>query len=300
MVHEVHIDGLAILKIIKHCKDSLPNLVSGALLGLDQKGVLEITHSFPGIATPSVAAASDHDPEQDYAELDQEYQLEMMTSLREVNIDNNRVGWYQSMFLGTFNNFKLIQNLASYQDAIPNSVVLLYDPVQTASGRLTIRAFRLSEDFLELSRRALNEFISPSRILEELPIKIRNPGLISAMLFDLKASAQLSCAFERLDLSTNPFLEKNLEYLCAWVDDLANEQYKFQQQIKMDKRRRKNLEESGGLAAGGDAGEPFAPSDRMASLLVSNQISEYCTQVHRFSGASFGKLFLAGSLQKDA
>jgi len=304
VVHEVHIDGLAVLKIIKHCKDALPNLVSGALLGLDQKGVLEITHSFPGIAAPTVASSTEHEQtEQDYAEQDQEYQLEMMTSLREVNVDNNRVGWYQSMFLGTFNNFKLIQNLASYQDAIPNSVVLLYDPVQTASGRLTIRAFRLSEDFLELSKRARNEFISPSRILEELPVKIRNPGLINAMLFDLQDSSSnavagkgLNCDFERLDLSTNPYLEKNLEYLCAWVDDLSNEQYKFQQEIKRDKWRRKNAEGDG--QAEGEAKE-FAAPDRMASLLVSNQISEYCSQIHHFSGASFGKLFLAGSLQKD-
>ena len=57
------------------------------------------------------------------------------------------------MFLGTFNNFKLIQNLASYHESIPNSVVLLYDPVQTAAGHLTLRAFRLSDDFLELSKR---------------------------------------------------------------------------------------------------------------------------------------------------
>ena len=90
---------------------------------------------------------------------------------------------------------------------------------------------------MELSKRALNEFIQPSRILEELPIKIRNPGLTTAMLFDLKGSQKLNCDFERLDLSTNPYLEKNLEYLCAWVDDLANEQYKFQQELKRDKWR---------------------------------------------------------------
>jgi hypothetical protein len=99
-------------------------------------------HSLPGISTQWSGAAAggvvdgghEQNEQADYAELDQEYQMEMMTSLREVNIDNNRVGWYQSMFLGTFNNFKLIQNLASYQEAIPNSVVLLYDPVQVKNG----------------------------------------------------------------------------------------------------------------------------------------------------------------------
>lgn len=307
VVHEVHIDGLAVLKMVKHCKDALPNLVSGALLGLDQKGVLEVTHSFPGVSSSSASgaaagagaaagqAAAEGFNEEDYVEHDQEYQLEMMTSLREVNVDNNRVGWYQSMFLGTYNSFKLIQNLASYHESIPNSVVILYDPVQTAKGSLTIRAFRLSEAFVEMSQRAMNEFLPPDSILEELPLKIRNPGLVAALLVDLKAESALACSFDRLDLGTNPYLEKNLEYLSAWVDDLANEQYKFQQEIKRDKWRKKQKE--AGLASDMDDGE-FAAPDRLASLLVSNQISEYCRQVHNFAGTSFGKLFAASALQK--
>ena len=106
VVDQVVVDGLAVLKIVKHCREGLPNLVSGALLGLDQRGVLEITHSFPGIST----ASADGGPAAEAnAEDDQQYQLDMMTSLREVNVDNNRVGWYQSMFYGNFNNFQRIK-----------------------------------------------------------------------------------------------------------------------------------------------------------------------------------------------
>lgn len=39
---------------------------------------------------------------------------------------------------------------------------------------------------------------------------------------------------------------------------------------------------------------------RMESLLISNQISAYCSQINKFAGSSFEKLFLAGSLQKEA
>ena len=164
-MHEVAIDGLAVLKIVKHCKDALPNLYIGALLGLDQHGVLEVTHSFP--------AAEEREERDDYSDQTSEkYQMEMMTSLREVNVDNNIVGWYQSMLLGTFNLLKLIQNLSSYHESIPNSVVILYDPVQTANGSLTIRAFRLSGDYRALAARAMNEYIEPSRIFEELPLKV--------------------------------------------------------------------------------------------------------------------------------
>lgn len=36
-----------ILKIIKHCKDHSPSLVTGQLLGLDVGSVLEVTNCFP-------------------------------------------------------------------------------------------------------------------------------------------------------------------------------------------------------------------------------------------------------------
>lgn len=35
------------MKIIKHCSESLPNLVTGQLLGLDVRGSLEVTNCFP-------------------------------------------------------------------------------------------------------------------------------------------------------------------------------------------------------------------------------------------------------------
>ena len=37
----VHVDGLVVLKIVKHCRDSLPQMVAGSLLGLDQGSTLE-------------------------------------------------------------------------------------------------------------------------------------------------------------------------------------------------------------------------------------------------------------------
>jgi hypothetical protein len=43
----VQIDGLAVLKIVKHCRECLPELVTGQLLGLDIDGRLEVTDCFP-------------------------------------------------------------------------------------------------------------------------------------------------------------------------------------------------------------------------------------------------------------
>lgn len=36
-----------VLKIIKHCRESYPSDVTGQLLGLDDKGILEVTNCFP-------------------------------------------------------------------------------------------------------------------------------------------------------------------------------------------------------------------------------------------------------------
>jgi translation initiation factor 3 subunit H len=43
----VQMEGLAVLKIIKHCEEFAPALVTGQLLGLDVGSVLEVTNCFP-------------------------------------------------------------------------------------------------------------------------------------------------------------------------------------------------------------------------------------------------------------
>jgi len=312
LVHEVQIDGLAVLKIVKHCKDALPNMVAGSLLGLDnntQHGVLEVTHSFAlPHDKPEVTALGEAVGAQGMD--GEEYQMEMMKMLREVNVDNNCVGWYQSMFLGTMYTASTIENQLQYQENLSdNTVVILYDPIQTANGSLTLKAFRLSEEFIQMHRAGRDDFIKPANILEELPLKIRNPGLINALMYDLQGMKTMNCDFDRLDLSTNPFLEKNLDYLCDWVDELANEQFKFQSYARNTarqrwKRKQENEERrQNGEEPLGDSIDPQWKAEhqppRMDYLLISNQINQYCSQMHLFSGAAFGKLFLAGSLHKE-
>jgi len=88
-------------------------------------------------------------------------------------------------------------------------------------------------------------------IFEEVPIRIHNPLLIDALLTEWEGEESLHCTFDCLDLSTNPFLERNLECLLECVDDLAHEQAKHeffkrkrQQMGQMQRRRR---EEGGAL-----------------------------------------------------
>jgi len=308
-ITEVHIEGLAVLKIVKHCQESLPQLVTGSLLGLAQEsGVLEITHAFP-FPEPRDAVVADTkvkpEAEEEAAAIDgHEFQLEMMRMLRDNNCDNNCVGWYQSMYLGSYSTHTLVENQLSYQtDLSPNAVVVLYDPVQTAHGTLVLKCFRLTQECVRLKASGRNDYLDPKQIFEELPVHLSNPSLAKAFLFDVADGkhgdyrSTLDCTFDRLDLSTNPFLEKHLEFLCTWVDDLITEQHKFHyfaRTLSRDKNfvKKKKSEEQ-------DAWNTTEAPKRMESLLISNQIRSYCDQVDRFAGGGFSKLFLAGGLQRN-
>jgi translation initiation factor 3 subunit H len=349
-IHRVHIDGLAVLKIVKHCQESLPRLATGSLLGLaTNEGVLEITHSFPfpnsgnsNVSDPSKAetastsivdTGANHDTS---IALDDghEYQLEMMRMLREVNFDNNCVGWYQSMYLGSFSTASLLENQLSYQtDLSANAVVILYDPMQTAHGNLAIKCMRLTEKALDMmngmekgtSDNTGNIYLDPSEIFEQVPIVMSNPGLVKALLHNVSTGEYtaddngqnlgdeaapaygVDTTSHRLDLSINPYLEKHLELLSTWVDDLASEQTKFQYYTRSLARGDKKFDKRGKSSVGKEdkisSAQAWASNEaprRLESLLISNQIRTYCDQVDKFTDAGLGKLYVMDGLQKKA
>eukprot|EP00977_Amphora_coffeiformis_P004559 scaffold982_cov169-Amphora_coffeaeformis.AAC.12 len=263
-------------------------MVTGSLLGLSSgKGVLEVTQSFPNPDSSNKAA-----DDAEGAGEGTDFQIEMMRMLREVNADNNCVGWYQSMYLGIYSTTNVLENQLSYQtDLSPNAVVLLYDPMQTSHGNLVLKCLRLTDECVALKTRDSNAFIEPSKIFESVPIKLVNPGLVRAYLCQSSSTMEPSnMALDRLDLSTNPYLEKHLEFLCSWVDDLAVEQQKFQYFARQLARQDKKS----------NAGQPRPEVPRrMEGLLIANQIQSYVDQMDRFAGDGMSKLYLAGGLHQD-
>ena len=294
-------------------------MVTGSLLGLAvENGVLEITHAFP-LPTEGKSHSSGGDTDDDAAGLEgHEFQLEMMRMLQEVNIDNNCVGWYQSMYLGIFSTSALLENQLNYQTELsPNAVVILYDPMQTSHGNMVLKCYRLTDECVRIREEGENIFIDPKNIFEEIPVKLTNPGLAQALLVDIADGAYVDpvtgesglydatvdTTFDRLDLSTNPYLEKHLEDMSGWVDDLAAEQHKFQYYSRQLARggadRFKNKR---GPKKDYDDAEGWASSDaprRMESLLISNQLSNYCDQVDKYASGGLSKLFVTGGLHKE-
>ncbi|KAK1805144.1 hypothetical protein P4O66_019489 [Electrophorus voltai] len=79
-----------------------------------------------------------------------QYEMEMMKSLRHVNIDHLHVGWYLSTFYGSFVIQTLLDSQFSYQHAIEESVVLIYDPIKMAQGPLSLKAYRLTPKLMDI------------------------------------------------------------------------------------------------------------------------------------------------------
>jgi len=318
----VQLDGLVVLKIIKHCKENLPELVTGQLLGLDITTTLEVTNCFP---YPSKTGDEEEEvPDSNLGGA--EYQIEMMRCLREVNVDNNTVGWYSSTYMGSFINEGSIETQFNYQEKINKKcVMIVYDPLKTSQGILSLKAYRLTLAFIEIyknqtfSKESLSKAnVSYNDIFEEIPVRIHNSPLIKALLLELEQEGNIESDFERLNLSMNPFMEKNLEFLIECLDDLGVEQNKFQyhqrsiqrqqaQQVAwLQKRKAENsLRKQNGdeLLPETDPTntifKPILEPSRLESLLITNQISNYCRQINHFAGNSFTKIFLVGELQKQ-
>jgi translation initiation factor 3 subunit H len=309
----VQLDGLVLLKIVKHCKENVPEVVTGQLLGLNIQDRLEVTNCFPFAST-------------DNNEEDDDYQIEMMKCLRTVNVDNNTVGWYQSAYLGSFINSSIVEAQYTYQKEIPASVVVVYDPFRTTAGKLAVRAYRLSDSFMKLmggrdfSQRAFAKFdVSSREIMEEVTIKVHNSHLVHGFLYECREKKTFSCEFDRLNLIANPFVEKNLGILADCIDEYSSEQAKFQyhqrvvarqkvsqgnymQKINEERQRRK----AEGLEAGPEPDQSKNPlfkdskaPSRLDTYLVSNQIAHYCDSINASSNQAFQKLYTVEALIKN-
>ncbi|OQS04131.1 eukaryotic translation initiation factor 3 subunit H [Thraustotheca clavata] len=317
-IDRVQLEGVALLQIIKHCHENLPRSVTGSLLGLEADETLEITNSFPSPPAPMPTMPTSPTAKEkpmSFAYESNEYSMDMMKNLREVNMDNNKVGWYQSAMNSTFATTATIEYQFQYQKNLgDNAICIVYDPLETMKGTLSIKAYRLSETFQEQYKTQALKDIRSSNILEEIPIQLNNSEIAQCYLLELQK--QSACEFDRLDLATNTYLENSLQNLSAWADELAQEHYKFQgyeravakqrTQIAswLQKRREENKIRQ-------DNGEDLLPEEdpalfkplnqpsRLESLLITKQMNTYCDNINRFAGKSFHKLFLADTLHKN-
>ncbi|KAJ4711283.1 Eukaryotic translation initiation factor 3 subunit H [Melia azedarach] len=295
----VQIEGLVILKIIKHCKEFSPTLVTGQLLGVDVGSVLEVTNCFP------LPIQEDHQDEEIEDDAGAKHQLDMMRCLREVNVDNNTIGWYQSTILGCFQTVELIETFMNYRENIGKCVCIIYDPSRFNQGVSALKALKLSDSFMDFCRninftggKLKKKNLSWADVFEEIPIKVSNSALVSAFMTELEPDTPVSqYDYDRLQISNNP-LKRNMELLIKCMDDLSIEKQKFQfyckslarQQAEQQEWVQKIRDENKARKAAGQEPLPEEdPSDpifqtipepsQLETFLITNRIDNYCNQI---------------------
>lgn len=288
-IRRVEVDALVILQVMKHCRQHVPHPVTGQLLGLDVDDTLQVTHCFGYVQKGGEEHVQD-DGEQ--------YQIEMLRRLREVNVDSNTVGWYQTTHLGQFFSETVIETQYLYQMQIPRTVLLVYDPLQSAIGKPAFKAFRLTPEFVarhtearENNQSALNDFASGDMFVE-IPISVHSPVIVEAFLVDWCISDPISTTtqLDTLDVENQAFVEKNVQLLISSLQDLAEEQQKLQMHERQAARQNQGDKGRGGR-------DRFqrgygAPPRQLDTMILSQQIQNYCKQINDFAGDSFGKLYL--------
>ncbi|CAD6186385.1 unnamed protein product [Caenorhabditis auriculariae] len=343
-VKYVLLDSLVIMKIVKHVDSELYAGMSevageacqGLLTGLVsmEENRLEITNCFPTARTEPIMDndESSSQANQAYEELKQQEMLDMLRKFRNMNIDYEIVGFYQAHPFGACFTQELVDSMFDYQSNGPEDVVIVYDPVKTRQGQLSLRAYRLSLPALELA--AKNDWspeavkganLTYENMFEELPIVIKSSYLVNVMMAEL-ALAPSRVADKRsahLELGTKRSLEKSVRQLMGNVDEL-NKSISAFTKYTGDKQRHENVvfnltqkegkfrqQENEARVARGEP--PISMEDikkmkppmlqtrngMLDSLLAScdsHTLSDFCNTV---TGENLAKLFLAEAIADE-
>ena len=301
------------MKMVKHCHEesqSSMEIAQGALLGLADGNRLEITNCFP------FPKSTDESVDEE------EYQLAMMRRLRRVNVDHFHVGWYQSADVGNFLSLTLLESQYHYQTSIEESVVVVYDTQKSARGFLTIKAYRLTPQAIQMYKdgdftpEALRNLkIGYEKLFMEIPIHIRNSALSNIMMMELGEMVQEEEGSHFLDLGTAGVLESHIRVMMDRVDELYQEASKFnkyqQMVMRQEQEKHRQLNKlTQENAARNAKNEPSLPEEdivkqfrplpvppRLNPMIISGQINTVSQHINQFCSQSLAKLYLTEALQ---
>lgn len=80
----------------------------------------------------------------------EQYQLTKMRCLRDINVDSNTVGWYQSAPYKDYQTLNLLDTFISYEESVKKCVCIVCDSKDCHRGSLALKALRLNKKFMDL------------------------------------------------------------------------------------------------------------------------------------------------------
>lgn len=251
------------------------------------------------------------------------FQLQMMRCLREINVDNNMVGWYTSAVSGSY---QVVENIKSYIDYIENlehCICIVYDITAAHSGVPGVKAIRLTDSFVEAYRKGAltiesirSKGLSWRDVFVEIPITIHNSPMAVALMAEIEGpTACTQLDFDRLSLGVTPVLEKNVQFINECLDELVhvqgnlgvyhNQLRRYQQSVAQWKLARRQ-ENQARRAAGEEPLSEEPPADikkteepsQLDNLLLSNQLNSYASHINASAAQAVEKLVLTQKLQQ--
>ncbi|CAJ0574378.1 unnamed protein product, partial [Mesorhabditis spiculigera] len=307
--------------------ESCQGLLTGLVTAEEER--LEITNCFATARSEPVLDDESAQPTNNQnEEVKQQEMLDMLRKFRNMNIDYELVGFYQVHPFGACFNQDLVDSLNEYQTSFKDGVVLIYDPVKTRQGQLSLKAYRLSVAALDLcakgdwSPEAVKAVsLTYETMFEELPITIKNSRLTNVMIAELALAPgkvpEKTAA--HLELGTKRSLEKCVRTMMSNIDEMnksigAFTKYTSEKQrhdaniFNMTQKREVENEQRK------QRGEPPISFDdikrlkgptlqtkngMLESFLASadtEALAEFCTKV---TGENIAKLFLAEAIAID-
>jgi len=302
-------DSLVVMQMAKVCGEESGQEGAGILLGMVDVDRLEVTNCF---AFPRC--------EVDFDEA--QYQIDVQKAYRNINIDHLQVGWFQPASHGQFMNRAFLDTQMSYQASIDESVAIVYDPLKTTKGCLSMKAFRITQKVMDLYNKP-NPLVSIeslkkndvtySNMFIEVPIEVKVSPLSNILLHKLQRENPVPEKIEFLNLSHGASLEQQLRLITTSLDELNQESTKFSQyqrsvakynQQKANQQQRRLLENDQ-RAKRGEAPLPeeevkfrIAPQpQRIDAMLASEQIIQFCEQIESSTAQGIGRIFMAESME---
>lgn len=313
------VDGLVLLRIIRHChgySNEVPmDICSGVLQGMINGSVLEVTDCF---ATPVETTEEEETDDSD------EYSEQMLRLVREVNSDHVQVGWYVSTLERSPFNKTMLETQFQYQRTLSHehSILLIYNPLETMQGRLSLEAYRLSAKAMEVmnegsfTEKSLHDHkISWSSMFEQVPLELHRSTLANSLLLELSSSGAIQQPHDFLTVGGGSQLESCMRLTMDTVDEATQDINRYTQYIKQQQRQQQQIaaykmRRGQENAARQQRGEPPLPEEdldrifkplpvpqRLDGLLLSQQLSSYGKQLKDIASSNLSKLLVLKSLQ---
>lgn len=204
--------------------------VTGQLLGMENDSVLDITDMAP------FAIANDEAEQEDY-------QMDLLKSLKDVHFDHNTVGWFTTTSLEGFANSSMLETQLDYQVGIPGAVVLVVDVHRSSVGLPCISAYRLSSAALSsLKDKKSKSTMYGPHLFQEFPISVTVSSLDAMFLAKTVERGNLplvgSVSMPSVDLCISSIMTRSL---LSTSDEMISEVGRLQHFAKSILKQQQSL-----------------------------------------------------------